>query len=432
MVRSRRTSLVTLLLGVGLALAAADTARGEGNQVIPAPGSSRREITITDYGVSWKVRCAAYLPGCANHNPYLPGMTGVTAVGFVHTGGQAYLYQGQVWFNLESLRQQRVATIRQATFRYREFIRHREGMGEPSCIRDLNLVTPNQRDDQLYDYYADSFGHLSDDSWLVTRAVDGWFSGRTENHGFVLRGFDESANPDSDPWGCLSHVTDFELRVVAEVDQLDFTDTLENVRNRPGGGLEAPTRLGGLDPTRPVGSIPGQPGGAMVEGRAADAATTVQVDEQKTAEAKPVQPADLVVTSLQVRGKGVNAGSECRPGENRVLVTVQNAGAQPAAAFAVLLQVDGDDRGDPREVAGLEAGAETVVTFEGVRVRSGEREFRAIADVNLELAEGDEGNNVRLLKVECRDAEDADEQKKEADDKKKEEEEKKRRKEDDD
>ena len=216
-------------------------------------------------------------------------------------------------------------------------------------------------------------------------------------------------------------------------------ETLEGARTRP-GGTELQSPVGSLDPTRRAGSVAGQPGGPPEVEGPAGASTTVQVDGSTTSAApkpttpgggaemqpagqggsaatKPVQPADLVISSLQVRGRGVNAGSECHPGDNRVLVTVRNAGAQPAAAFAVRLQVDGDDVDDEREVAGLEAGKETTVTFERVRVRSGEREFRATADAERKVTEGDEGNNSREMKARCRDAEDAEEKKKEEDDK---------------
>lgn len=193
----------------------------------------------------------------------------------------------------------------------------------------------------------------------VQPAVQDWADGSRGNHGLILAPFDEpEAQPDTQ---CHTYLSEFQLDISFTYTDLapieDVSEALEpGVRIGPQGG---PTRT---PPPRPL--------------------------------------PDLVVSSVQVRGRDVTTGNECRRGENRVLAVVRNTGGQTAGPFAVRLQVDGKDEGI-ENIASLDGGRETVALFDKVDLKRGERILRLIADTNLQVTESNETNNVLETRVQC-------------------------------
>lgn len=202
---------------------------------------------------------------------------------------------------------------------------------------------------------------------LQKSVVEHWLGGGWSNHGLVIDPvFDEEHNRSSEVEnsGCVTALREFRLKVRFSYRDLAPIDDPDAAILLPGG------RIGTDVPVVP-------------------------------AESKPKQ-ADLVVPSVQVRGKKVTSGSNCDPGDSTVLATIRNIGDERAGPFGVRLQVDGVDR-LVAPLPGLDAGGEQVAVFEKVRLEKGDRTLRLIADVNGQVTESDEANNVLEQKVSCRD-----------------------------
>jgi hypothetical protein len=119
------------------------------------------------------------------------------------------------------------------------------------------------------------------------------------------------------------------------------------------------------------------------------------------------QPADLTASNLRVRGKEPEGQNDCDPGRNDVTVVVKNEGGADAAAFAVVLLVEGDqDDGGKKDVQSLVKGAETTVRFEETRLKKGKHELKIRVDSDETIAESSESNNELAQEVRCKEEDD--------------------------
>jgi subtilase family serine protease len=117
--------------------------------------------------------------------------------------------------------------------------------------------------------------------------------------------------------------------------------------------------------------------------------------------------ADLTVSAIRVRGAEPTGASDCDPGENDVTVMVKNTGTVPAAGLVVALVVDNGARREAT-LASVEAGKETSVRFDKVRLARGERRLMAVADATKIVVESNEDNNELKQTVRCKNDKDND------------------------
>jgi len=111
----------------------------------------------------------------------------------------------------------------------------------------------------------------------------------------------------------------------------------------------------------------------------------------KTVTIRPVARPDLVVESI------THAPASPTIGQTIMFqVTVRNQGQASAGSFVVRLQGAGPSQ--DRTVSSLAAGASTTLMFSLPLSTSGET-FTATADVNNQVAESDEGNNTRQVRI---------------------------------
>jgi hypothetical protein len=312
---------------------------------------------------------------------------GYGPVGFDYKWSTGYLFQTNAVFDLEALRDYQYDEIREAWLSFKEVVqaRHSTYTAGDSCVSAVEAVRSGAREHNLYDFYegawigVQSEGSI-DEPVSVLWAVERWLAGEWPNQGLVLRGHDESFDIDNDEYdlrSCMSRVSDFELRLVL-ANKVLTKDVLVDA-NLDTGGFQSP------NPASAIGS-------GLTERVSGPTPTPTP---------RPTLP-ELSVTSIQARGKKVNSGSDCDPGDNTVLATIKNGGGQRAGQFSVRLQVDGKDEGSER-VPGLDSDKDTVVEFEKVDLDKGERTLRVIADADQQVTEAAEGNNVRELKVMCQD-----------------------------
>jgi hypothetical protein len=113
---------------------------------------------------------------------------------------------------------------------------------------------------------------------------------------------------------------------------------------------------------------------------------------------------DLTIGELRINGQVPDKKDDCKDGKNDVTVVVKNGGTANAGPFAVQLVVDGNSaHAVDTLVPGLDAGKESEVRFDKVRIRQGERVLAATADVKEAVAESNEGNNTRTVTARCKD-----------------------------
>lgn len=116
----------------------------------------------------------------------------------------------------------------------------------------------------------------------------------------------------------------------------------------------------------------------------------------------PAAQADVEVTSFVVEGKHADDVSDCDPGKNSIYAVVRNKGGAAAGPFAVRMLADGEEPNDGTEtVGGLDAGQETVVTFQKVKLNDGSHTLKVIADADYALDDADMGNNYQETSVSC-------------------------------
>jgi hypothetical protein len=110
---------------------------------------------------------------------------------------------------------------------------------------------------------------------------------------------------------------------------------------------------------------------------------------------------DLRVSAIRVRGEEPGGQRDCDPGKNDVVVVVKNQGTGAAASFIVQLVVD--KQATDKSVATLDAGKETVVRFDDLRLTKGEHRLAATVDAARAISEANEGNNEFEVTVTCKD-----------------------------
>jgi subtilase family serine protease len=116
----------------------------------------------------------------------------------------------------------------------------------------------------------------------------------------------------------------------------------------------------------------------------------------------PISQADLVVSSIRVRGQVPDGKDDCKEGRNDVAFSLQNLGGTAAGAYLARLAVDDDDVVE-KAVEGLDAGKSVDVTFEDVRIKKRTHTLYATADAKDAVTESNENNNIKSVSVSCKD-----------------------------
>ena len=182
-------------------------------------------------------------------------------------------------------------------------------------------------------------------------------------------------------------------RAVVEMDERN--NSYEQILVRAGVSSPGPDPTSG---TAKPDSGPGSGGTGSPVTNAAPAPGPSPAPAANQASGRP----DLTVSTIRVRGQVPDGKKDCEDGKNDVTVVVKNAGTDKAGAFAVRLDVDGDEVG-VETVDGLEAGKEREVRFKDVRLKKGDRELTASADATGSVDESDDEENDRSVTVRCQD-----------------------------
>jgi hypothetical protein len=161
-----------------------------------------------------------------------------------------------------------------------------------------------------------------------------------------------------------------------------------------------------LDPTRQVPEM-NEHNNAMAEtialGSAPTGGASPMVGPANTAgDASNAGQADLVVTSLRVRGREPTGSKDCKEGRNDIAVVLKNQGAASASGFALQVVID-DDEVEEKAGLSLDAGKELSVRFEDLRLKKGQHKLRAIADPKNAIGEANEDNNKLEVSARCED-----------------------------
>lgn len=126
--------------------------------------------------------------------------------------------------------------------------------------------------------------------------------------------------------------------------------------------------------------------------------------DQGTAKPEANALADLVPSSLAVKGKEPTGSSDCDPGKNDVTVQIKNVGTADASGFNVILLVDGDqDDGGTKAVEFLGKGQHMDVIFDDVKLKKGLHQLQVRVDPEGKIAESNNGNNQLSAGVSCKD-----------------------------
>jgi hypothetical protein len=115
---------------------------------------------------------------------------------------------------------------------------------------------------------------------------------------------------------------------------------------------------------------------------------------------------DLGIQEIRVRGKNPSGANDCDPGDNDVVVVVND----PDSVFPFTLRLVVDDKQNQaleRTVGqGPSSAARLVpileIRFEDVRLNQGEHSLTATVDPANAIAESNEGNNSKTITVSCR------------------------------
>jgi hypothetical protein len=369
---------------------------------------------------------------------------GAGLVGFQHMAEAHFLgdcKHAQTWEtrvkpNLGPLSDQQAKLILQARITYDERIQAREegDANRPTCIAEMAASgSEDPSNNFLYPTYDSGASRLGPNAWDITGVFRSWFTGSADNHGVVLKGFDEGFPFNNG--ACVSEVNNFQIVVkfMGEVASAPISAPSIAGERRPGidslsvEGL--PAGLGntsssiagerkpgidsinveGLPITTPEPVDPDNADNAsdtgptptpieLPAGARSISAPRILGDGLINVESKPT--VDVKVSTIEVRGKAVRRGNDCDPGANSVRVTIKNEGDTNATGLSVRLTVDGANIGE-ESVASLGDGRDTVVTFDDVDLKKGERRIQA--QVNTSGTFNDSDQSALERKVQCSD-----------------------------
>jgi hypothetical protein len=386
---------------------------------------------------------------------------GAGLVGFQHMAEEhllgdckhALTYETRVKPNLGPLGAQQAKLILQARITYDERILTREegDVNRPTCIAEMaGSSSEDPSNNFLYPTYDSGASRQGPNAWDITGVFRSWFTGSADNHGVVLKGFDEGFPFNNG--ACVSEVNNFQIVVkfMGEVTSAPVSapsiagerrpgiDSL-SVEGLPTGSGNSSSSIAGerrpgidsinveghptttpepVDPdnadnasnTGPTPTPIGLPAGAasstgptptpieLPAGARSISAPRILGDGLINVESKPT--VDVKVSTIEVRGKGVRRGNDCDPGANSVRVTIKNEGDTDATGLSVRLAVDGANVGE-ESVASLGDGKDTVVTFDDVDLKKGERRLQALVNTSGTFNASDESALER--KVQCSD-----------------------------
>ena len=209
----------------------------------------------------------------------------------------------------------------------------------------------------------DSLARLVLAQWNVTEQARYWYTYPDyQNYGLLVKGFDESGGFLNNSV-CQSELSNIQL-------QVDF------VANDP-----APP------PPPPLPTVPPLPPSL-----------------RETHVAPQFSPmADLLVSKVDVTGKGAKTANSCLAGDNVVTATIKNDGGASAVdadysldaqipQIVVALRIDGKER--VRTVTFLlHAAEERTVAFEAIKLTKGTHALQVVIDPDNRVSESDKTNN---------------------------------------
>lgn len=368
-----------------------------------------------------------------------PGEASVVTLGF-HTIDDrcAHVWQARVQFDLNRLAEFHVRAVQVAILGYNEQVNLLDRYAPGSCVGAVNLLTPDQSEYGLFNYYSDEIHRDSANpaNWDVTGAVDKWLGG-VANHGLVLRGYQESLDL-SFQGACLSVLNNFTLTLVAEVDPPpaapapkplpnlaiasvqvhdkngitgcgygDDNSVAVEVRNS-GDAAPPPTdlllRSYGVE-KRLAGAVTAGPGQGQslvfdhihMETGTTSVDVTVDPDNKVTepdnqdnrlvtsvtcaSQAATLSVASVVIQNAQgVASKDGTGKPACLTGPNNSIgASIQNTGDTDPGVINVALLVDGK-QGATASMGGIGAHSDKLTYFSSVNLKKGDHTLQVVVD----------------------------------------------------